>query len=209
MELRYNKTQGWEYREDDSGRLIISGYRIVYNSEYKKSEWEIETIAPGAFDEAIRTRDRILCLYNHDTNIILASTRTGTLILRSDDHGVWFEAYIDPEDLDARNAYIRIKNNLIENCSFGFIPERIERTYDYESDIVIENIVKGDLREISPVRFARYEATSVAARSEGEDDTLKNESMAFRAAEKMKIRKAALIDRLNKITGETSDEQNT
>src|SRR6476660_7289253 len=78
-----------EYRETESG-ATISGYAAVFNSETTIGGGFFgfrEIIAPGAFTEAI-PRDDVRALFNHDPNMLLGRTVSGTLTLSQDKRGL-------------------------------------------------------------------------------------------------------------------------
>lgn len=148
-------------RSDEAGDKYISGYFSVFNSNYEIWPGATESVAPTAFDGALN--DDIRCLTDHDTRLVLGRTTAGTLTLRTDDHGLWGEVKINPNDQDAVNLYERVKRGDISNCSFGFDILDEEFT-DLGDGNVHWTIKKVKLYEVSVVTFPAYEDTAVSAR---------------------------------------------
>lgn len=147
--------------EPESEEMIIEGYFAVFNSQTELWPGAYEEIAPGAFDETLSNDVR--ALINHDTSLVLARTKAGTLKLSVDNRGLWGEIRINPNDTDAVNLYERLKRGDVDQCSFGF--NILEESTDFREDGSIKWILrKIDLHEISVVTFPAYAETSVQAR---------------------------------------------
>ena len=161
-------------REDETGDKYISGYFSVFNSNYEMWQGATESIAPGAFDGALD--DDIRCLINHDTTLVLGRTKSGTLILRADEKGLWGEVKINEKDQDALNAYERVKRGDVDQCSFGFDILSEERTEDPITGDVHWTIKSVKLYEVSVVTFPAYEDTGVTARKKEYEEIKRRKS---------------------------------
>ena len=176
-----------ETRSDEGGPTI-EGYFAVFDSVYNLFDGATESIAKGAFTEAIRGDVR--ALYNHNDDVVLARTSAGTLELAEDEHGLWGRIQIDSSDTDAMNVYRRIARGSVTGCSFGFEIEQESRTIDDQGHVhwTIEKV--SPLYEVSPCVFPAYEATSVQARhkefDEITEETRKKKAEAWE--ERMKAR---------------------
>ena len=169
---------------DDDGAGYIEGYFAVFNSDYNILPGKMsESIAPGAFSETIS--DDIRALVNHDATLILGRTKTGTLQLKEDSHGLWGKIKINPDDYDAMNLYQRVKRGDVDGCSIGFviISEETERR---EDGSVHWTIKKVKLYEVSCCTFPAYEDTNIAVRERDRDTFLARQAQVWR--EKMKAR---------------------
>ena len=73
---------GCELRaEDAGGKKVLRGYSAVFDQESDTlGGWFVEIIRPGAFDEVLRNKPDVRCLFNHDPNQVLGRTAAGTLI---------------------------------------------------------------------------------------------------------------------------------
>jgi HK97 family phage prohead protease len=65
----------------------LSGYAAVYNSPSADVGKFTEVIHQGALDRAIREKQNVVLLYNHNPSALLARTSAQTLHLSSDNHG--------------------------------------------------------------------------------------------------------------------------
>ena len=184
MEQRYLQMHDIKTR-DDSDELSLEGYFAVFGDVYKVWDGATESIAQGAFTEAIQGDVR--ALYNHNDDLILGRTAAGTLELREDSYGLWGKVKLNRNDSDAMNAYERIKRGDITGCSFGF--NIAEEETEYRDDGSIHWTIKkvDPLYEISPCVFPAYEATNVSARGKQIDDMKKR---------KLELRKTEILKKL-------------
>lgn len=147
--------------EPETEEKIIEGYFAVFNSETELWPGAYEEIDPAAFNDSISNDVR--ALINHDTNLVLGRTKSGTLQLRVDNRGLWGSIKVNEEDSDAVNLYSRLKRGDVDQCSFGFNIQ--EEETDFREDGTIKwRLKKIDLHEISVVTFPAYADTSVQAR---------------------------------------------
>lgn len=147
--------------EADDGDKIIEGYFAVFNSETELWRGAYEEIAPEAFSETLS--NDIRALINHDTSLVLARTKSGTLKLSVDSRGLWGEIRINEKDSQAVDLYERLKRGDVDQCSFGF--NVLEEETDYRDDGTVKWILKKiDLHEVSVVTFPAYSDTGVTAR---------------------------------------------
>lgn len=166
-----NKSEGRQIRslpselttraEIDTEEKIIEGYFAVFNSETELWPGAFEELDPTAFIDSISNDVR--ALINHDANLVLGRTKSGTLQLRVDNRGLWGSIRVNEEDSDAVNLYSRLKRGDVDQCSFGFTI--LEEETEFREDGTIKwKLKKVDLHEISVVTFPAYADTSVQAR---------------------------------------------
>lgn len=166
---------------DDDGSMAIEGYFAVFDGKYNVGPGMSESIAANAFDRTIS--GDIRALINHDSTLVLGRTKSNTLQLKTDAHGLWGRIEINPNDRDAVNLYERVKRGDVDQCSFGF-DIRSEDTDILEDGSVHWTITDVDLYEVSCCTFPAYETTNISARSAQKDEILKRELYAWR--ERMK-----------------------
>ena len=159
-QIRSRKTQ-FETREDGE-TPHIAGYFAVFDSIYECGPGETESIAPGAFSRSLS--GDIRALTNHDSTLVLGRTAAGTLTIREDQRGLWGDIAINPNDSDAMNTWQRVRRGDVSQCSFGFVPVRVD-TEIKPDGTVHYTVMDVDLAEISVCTFAAYEETSISARS--------------------------------------------
>lgn len=157
-----------ELRKLDKKGFIgtLAGYAIVYGVESRDMGGWREIIAKEAFTESLRAGKDVRMLYQHSSAQIMARESAGTLRLREDEEGVFFEADLTDTQLN-RDAYLNVEQRNLDAMSFGMpyasVVARWERApapkkYD------LRTVTKADVVEISLVTWAAYEDTTVAAR---------------------------------------------
>ncbi|HEY7823400.1 MAG TPA: HK97 family phage prohead protease [Acidimicrobiia bacterium] len=151
-----------ELRAEGDGNTFV-GYAAVFDSPSQPLPF-IERIAPGAFAKTLRDRKRDIRLYvNHDSNLVLASRRSGTLRLSEDDRGLRVEADL-PDTTAGRDIRELMRTGVVDKMSFGF---QVDRRGDKWSDDGMERTLTSvRLFEVSIVTgFPAYEQTTAAVRS--------------------------------------------
>jgi HK97 family phage prohead protease len=144
----------------------IEGYAAKFNEEYDNG-WFIETIKPGAFTRAVKEKQDVRGLMNHDANLVLGRTKSGTLSLNQDATGLYFECDL-PDTQTARDLYELVKRGDIDGCSFGFqvMAQSWREAKDANGKMIqYREIEDVDLFDVGPVTFPAYPQTSVDARA--------------------------------------------
>lgn len=167
VEERRDVREPIEFREEGDD-ATISGYAAVFNKEtvIGGAMWGFrEKIAPGAFDEAIG-RDDVRALFNHDANILLGRTVSGTLRLSVDKRGLKYEVDL-PDTTHAKDVRTLIKRGDVSGSSFAFKVDEDDwdETPIKKGELPIRTIRKAELFDVSPVTYPAYPQTSVSARS--------------------------------------------
>jgi hypothetical protein len=121
-----------------------------------------EQIAPSAFEKTLKESRAIKALVNHNTDLVLASTKSGTLSLKTDDKGLFFELVAGSQDY-ATNLLESVTRGDIDACSFGFQVVK-DQTVKQKDGTILRTILEVKLWEISMVCFPAYSDTSVALR---------------------------------------------
>lgn len=153
--------QKLEIRDADDGNVTVEGYAAIFNEETViGGQWR-EQIAQGAFRDAIG-RDDVVFLINH-AGLPLARTRSGTLELSEDDHGLRIRAQLDPTDPDVRSIIPKMKRGDLDKMSFAFIPTR--QSWSDEDQMPRRTIEAAELYDVSVVTTPAYEGTEIGIRS--------------------------------------------
>lgn len=158
-EIRTN-SQSLEVRADDEG-IKVEGYAAVFGQETEIGGYFTETIQRGAFTDAIG-RDDVVFLVNHE-GLPLARTRSGTLTLKEDDHGLFISSELDGSDPDVRSIVPKMQRGDLDKMSFAFIPTRQE--WDESDDIPKRTILEAELFDVSVVTTPAYPGTEIGLRS--------------------------------------------
>jgi len=155
--------QDVQVREDDESETVrVSGYAAVFDEETSIAGLFRETIARGAFTNAIQRNDDVVFLVNHD-GLPLARTRSGTLRLSEDERGLYMETELDRNDPDVRSIIPKMQRGDLDKMSFAFMPERQE--WDDTGDMPKRTIQDLRLFDVSVVTTPAYEGTEIGLRS--------------------------------------------
>jgi uncharacterized protein len=158
-ELQYRCFKG-EVRLLD-GTNKIGGYATVYNDPSEDLGGYREIIEPGAFDQYLRSKPVVLCLYNHNPDILLGSTFNGSLTLREDQRGLFYEC-TPPDNQQVRDLLALIRGGYLAGSSIGFRATKREKTI--RDGQVVQIVSQAKLYDCSPVTVPAYSNTTIAAR---------------------------------------------
>lgn len=147
-----------EIRAEGDG-LTFRGYAAVFNSDSEPLPF-VERIRPGAFRKSLGEKRSIKMFHNHNSDIVLASTKARTLVLSEDERGLLAEATL-PDNYWGHYVRDAVKRGDIESMSFGF-----QTVKDAWSDDGAEReLIEARLFEVSDVSgWPAYPATSASVR---------------------------------------------
>lgn len=160
-----------EVREAKSGPGTIVGHAAVYfvpgdeGTRYMIWDDIEERIARGAFDRALREKQDVRALFNHDASLVLGRTASGTARLTLDDVGLRYE--VDAPDTQVgRDTVTSVRRGDVTGSSFGFSvrKETVTRETRDGRTYYIRTLEDVDLYDVSPVTFPAYEGTDAGAR---------------------------------------------
>lgn len=151
LQKRILKNIVCESREADCKEKIIEGF-IPYDSPSEKmfigyADAQKEVITRTAFNKTLSDKRNVFLNYNHNSDLILAATKSGTMTLENKEDGLHFKANLPDTDIGNR-TYQTIKRNDVNTLSFEFVP------FDWD----VEN-------ETVYLRSCRLEAISVCVSS--------------------------------------------
>lgn len=148
--------------EGDDADPTLVGHIAVFNKLSDDLGGFREKIAPGAFKDSI-ARDDIRGLWNHQSDLVLGRTKSGTLELSEDKIGLAFKNK-PPQTSWFADRLVSLRRKDVTGASFGFFTERDE--WDHDKKPQIRTLHKVRLVEVSPgVTFPAYPQTDVALRS--------------------------------------------
>lgn len=164
----------------------IEGHFAVYDSPYWVAKDGFETVASGAFTEAL-ARDDVRALINHDTTLVLGRTAAGTLTLTDDGQGLYGRILVNEKDQDAVNCYERIKRGDVNQCSFGF--EIVDQDTEVLDDGTVHWTIKNTkLYEVSVCTYPAYSATDCHARGNTIDEQRERDIWRIRTLKRINER---------------------
>ena len=154
----------------ENGKAYITGYAAKYNVRSTLLGGRFrEEIKPGAFDRALREQDHpVVALWNHDSNYVLGSTRSGTLEVGTDDIGMRYSVEI-PDTTLGKDLQVLIGRGDVYGSSFAFtIRGAAGESWAEEDGQAVRYVheVEG-VYDVSPVLSPAYEdaTASVVVRS--------------------------------------------
>jgi HK97 family phage prohead protease len=163
IETRRITTNEFELRAGPNGDgMSFSGYAAVFNSDSEPLPFT-ERILPGAFKRSLKSRNNVRMYLNHDSSMLLATTRAKTLRLQEDDRGLKVEADL-PDTQIARDLATLMRRGDVDSMSFGFsVPQGGDR---WTENGAVRELKEVKLYEVSVVTgFPAYAATSATVRS--------------------------------------------
>jgi len=188
IEKRVNAVE-FELRDSEDGGASFVGYAAVFNSPSEPLPFT-ETVAPGAFQRSLKSRNDVKLLWNHDSGQVLGSTRAKTLRLVEDNKGLRVEADL-PDTTLGRDTRELIKRGDVDSMSFGF--ETIRDKWDESGNLRTLEAVR--LHEVSIVAFPAYKGTAgttsvrslfrLAVRAEVDAEALADAMLKLEAGESM------------------------
>ncbi|KAA0275390.1 MAG: HK97 family phage prohead protease [Acidobacteria bacterium] len=146
---------------DTRGRTV-HGYAAVYGATSGDLGGFREQIAPGAFAGVLADSD-VRCLLNHDPNVVLGRTKSGTMRLADDERGLRFEVDLPESRSDLREAVAR---GDLDGASFRFqVGEE-----QWDGDLRTVKTVKA-LHDVTLATYPAYPAASIELRTRPENPT--------------------------------------
>lgn len=152
-----------------NGKAYITGYAAKYNVRSTLLGTFREEIKPGAFDRALREQSHpIVALWNHDSNHVLGSTRSGTLTVGTDSDGLRYSVEV-PDTSLGRDLQVLIARGDVWGSSFAFtIRGRDGESWAEEDGQAVRYVHEVDgVYDVSPVLSPAYEdaTASIVQRS--------------------------------------------
>jgi HK97 family phage prohead protease len=149
--------------------MTLTGYAARFNEPSEPLPF-IERIAPGAFKRSLRAKNDIKLLWNHDSSMVLGSTRAGTLRLYEDEMGLRVEADL-PSTSFGIDAKISIQRGDVTGFSFGFtVPPNGD---SWNADGTERTLKSVRLLEVSTgVAFPAYPSTNGTAQVRSLEDVV-------------------------------------
>ena len=152
-----------EARDDEDGDQTvrsIAGYAAKFDQE--TPIWRfVEVIRAGAFARAVE-EDDVRALFNHDPNLILGRTKSGTLRLEEDAVGLRIEVDL-PDTQWGRDLYTSIERGDVDQMSFAFtvVKEAWTQRGEGEDAETLRELLEVRLYDVSPVTYPAYDDTEV------------------------------------------------
>lgn len=151
--------------DDSADGWTVRGYAAVFDSASEPLPW-IEYVKRGAFKKTISDGADVRLLIDHE-GVPLARTKSGTLVLREDDKGLFIEANLDPANPDAIRLRSALMRGDMSQMSFAF--ETIKDSWN--TDRTVRELREVRLFDVSVVTYPAYEQTSAEIRNRQTNQT--------------------------------------
>lgn len=148
---------------EDTEEKVISGYINKFNTRSQYMGF-YEEVSKGAFDKTLADGHNIYAMYNHNSDMVLGSTKSGSLKLNTDEVGLHFELRINSNISYANDLYELVSNGDIDGCSFGFYVLDDEWTYT-EDKVDLRKVKEVELIEVTITPFPAYLDSEASCRS--------------------------------------------
>lgn len=168
-ELRYCTTAPIQAEERSEGAgMRVTGYAALFDVEYDLGPFT-EVVRSSAFQNA--NMADVVALFNHDDNIVLGRTSSGTLEIEIDEIGLKYTVTL-PDSPQGQSVYESIRRGDVSQSSWAFTlaPGDEGQTWSDQmrgdKKIKYREVIKIDrVFDVSPVTYPANPDTSVAARS--------------------------------------------
>ena len=163
-------SRGVEIRaETETTPKELSGYAALFDTPAEIAGSFVEIIDRGAFDQALG--DDVRVLFNHDPNLVLGRTKSGTAALAVDATGLRYRVR-PPTTQVGRDVVELVERGDIDGSSFGFRVLKDSWTEGVTPNALpVRHIEAVALYDVSPVTQPAYTETTVEARSTAADLT--------------------------------------
>lgn len=150
-------------RASGSNMRTLTGRAVVYNSRSADLGQFREIISPGAFRSSLGRRDDVMCLRDHNPELLLGRTSSGTLGLDDGGNGLDFTCDL-PDTVVGRDVQTMVARGDLSKCSFGFVCEDDDWDYD-DDDFPLRTVRAASIFDVSVVANPAYPSTSCGLRS--------------------------------------------
>lgn len=144
----------------------ISGYAAMFDSATTIAGEFREMLAPGCFTRTLNENPDVIMLLSHDIGRVLGRTTAGTLSLREDSTGLWFDLLPDPTTPSGQEAIGNVRRGDVRGCSFGFRVKK-EEWQDGGDRLPLRIIKDVDLFETTLTAAPAYGTTTATLRVDG------------------------------------------
>lgn len=152
--------------DGDAKGTTVVGYASIFDEPTELWPGYREVIRPGAFKKTLREAD-VRGLFNHDPNFLLGRTKSGTLRLEEDAHGLRYEIDL-PDTATIRDLVAEpLKRGDLDASSFAFRAVKDRETAEQNGDdlITTREVIEAELFDVSPVTYPAYEGTEAELRA--------------------------------------------
>lgn len=144
-----------ELRDITPGNNIVEGYALKFKTLSEDLGGFKETIEQIALENT--NLSDVRALINHNQDLVVARTTSGTLKLWVDDVGLKFKAQI-ANTTYGQDLIENIRNGNISQCSFGFTLGENGDEYQFDTKEMIRKRTIKNITSIVDISFVTYPA---------------------------------------------------
>lgn len=175
LERRIAPLTGIEVREKegDSDTLVFEGHAAVFNQETVIGDERgafRERILPEAFDRSLKNGADVRYLINHE-GMPLARTKSGTLTLERDEHGLRMHAELDAKNPLVQSLRSAVSRGDMDGMSFAFWTPKDGDIWDNEPEdggLRLRSLREVSIHngDVSSVTYPAYEGATGGIRAD-------------------------------------------
>lgn len=143
------------------GSIPFKGHAALFNKRYTVYGMWIEEFAPGSFAKTIGEAD-VRALINHDPNMVLARSKSGTLRLSEDAKGLLVDCDMGPTTY-AQDLAVTMGRGDVNQMSHAF--RSVKEIWDESAKLPVRTIIEAQLFDVSVVTYPMNESTDASLRS--------------------------------------------
>lgn len=151
-----------ELRAKDGGKKA-GGYAIMWNRLSQNLGGFVERVGPDATNKSLADGVDVLARYNHDGNLLLGRTSSGTLRLEADGTGLGYEVDL-PDTTAGRDIAVLMERGDVRHSSFAMRVMEDDWSLT-EQGFPLRTITDLHLVDVAPVNSPAYLDTSSGLRS--------------------------------------------
>jgi len=152
-----------EVRSAGDGLGSVGGYALKWMRYSQNLGGFVEQVGRSAVAKSLADGVDVLARYNHDDNMLLGRTSSGTLSLREDDEGLDYDVRL-PDTQPARDLYALVSRGDVSQSSFAFYTMDEEWSLT-ETGFPVRTLLSVRLVDVAPANTPAYLDTSSAVRS--------------------------------------------
>jgi HK97 family phage prohead protease len=162
LEMRHTSAPV-EVRAAGDGLGSVGGYALKWMRYSQNLGGFVEQVGRSAVAKSLADGVDVLARYNHDDNMLLGRTSSGTLSLREDDEGLDYDVRL-PDTQPARDLYALASRGDVSQSSFAFYTMDEEWSLT-ETGFPVRTLLSVRLVDVAPANTPAYLDTSSAVRS--------------------------------------------
>lgn len=148
------------------------GYALMFNKRSSNLGGFVEQVAPSFVDETLSKGLDVLGRYQHDSNMLIGRTTSGTLRLAKDGVGMDYEADL-PDTTYARDLQTLLERGDVTGSSFAFRLSVEGDSWGFtESGFPERTLLNGIIVDVAPVVTPAYPDATAGLRSLAERRSL-------------------------------------